>query len=427
MEVHERRKLELKEIMSNASLLDDMLNAFDQGGQPSEDELTTMKFLFEACRKLQSTISIILGDVNDLDCLTDAVETNDFMIDVFKKYQRLVTNKPANSELITTATNNTALNRPSTMDELHDIFTSSGSCQANQASQVTNLANITPLAPTPIHPSTESNGKNEETISLLLKKKRKQLNYLFWYLFIGFNDEMLKSFLDIVDPTNASSSPSPFDVMSQPISPNEGSVASTSKTAIIHQSPTAATSAAKPIPNKTKFENFDTQLNELISGLKSNLAKEAESPEDDDKPMLISEVDDVNELKTPSAQGDAVNVPFAVQQDAEQMITSNVEATTIDAITPHNNHTQSKRLTEIVVDLNKIQPHDEHLPRCILDDKAGLKVVLNYAKDRPQDAVAVLVITTTNQSSSPISNLQLEASVSKVRFFTCFLLGENAV
>lgn len=182
--MRERRKLELKEIMSNASLLDEMLNVFDQGGLPNEDEFTTMKFLFEACQKLQSTISIILGDVNDMDCLTDAVETNAFMIDVFKKYHRLVTNRPANSDLITTATNNTATNntasnQPTTMDELHDIFSSSGSSQAKQASQVNNLANITPLAPTLIHPSTESNGKIKYTFSICLEETEMIESFVF--------------------------------------------------------------------------------------------------------------------------------------------------------------------------------------------------------------------------------------------------------
>lgn len=234
---------------------------------------------------------------------------------------------------------------------------------------------------------------------------------------------MLKSFLDIGGTANAPSSPSLLDMISQSVSADEGSIASTSKTEIIRTSPTAATSAAKPIPNITKFEHFDTQLIEMISGLKSNLAKETESPEDDDKPVLThSDVDEVHEMKAPLEEINATAFPIDVKQDTNGTKLSNVEE-----ITPHNNHTQSKRLTDIVVDLNKIQPHDEHLPRCILDDKAGLKVVLNIAKDRPQDAVAVLVITTTNQSSSPVSNLQFEASVSKVGFFLLVCSDENRI
>lgn len=81
-----------------------------------------------------------------------------------------------------------------------------------------------------------------------------------------------------------------------------------------------------------------------------------------------------------------------------------------------------KSLAEIYVDLNTIRPHEKYLSRCILDDPSGLKIMLNFAKDRPRDDVSVYVITTTNQNRSPITHYQFDASVSRVSIlnFNCF-------
>lgn len=74
-EVKMRRKLELKDITENASLLKDMLDQMEEDKQSesteetSEDVLATMKLLYESCQKLQPTILILLGDMEDNDCL----------------------------------------------------------------------------------------------------------------------------------------------------------------------------------------------------------------------------------------------------------------------------------------------------------------------------------------------------------------------
>lgn len=68
-----RRKLELKEITENATLLQEMLDQLDeeQGSteEITEDTLATLKVLYESCQKLQPTILILLGDTDDNDCL----------------------------------------------------------------------------------------------------------------------------------------------------------------------------------------------------------------------------------------------------------------------------------------------------------------------------------------------------------------------
>lgn len=71
-EVQVRRRLQLKEVYENAYLLNEML---DQTGSANgaqvltEDVLVTLNDLYEACKKLQPTILILVGDVNETDLL----------------------------------------------------------------------------------------------------------------------------------------------------------------------------------------------------------------------------------------------------------------------------------------------------------------------------------------------------------------------
>lgn len=74
-EVKMRRKLELKEITENATVLQQMLDQLEEEekngseGEISEDALATLKYLYDSCKKLQPTILILLGDTDDSDCL----------------------------------------------------------------------------------------------------------------------------------------------------------------------------------------------------------------------------------------------------------------------------------------------------------------------------------------------------------------------
>lgn len=101
------------------------------------------------------------------------------------------------------------------------------------------------------------------------------------------------------------------------------------------------------------------------------------------------------------------------QNQTEQLLVDEIPTVPIEErASPAN---LNKALADIIVNLNDIRPHDEHTPRCILDDKSALKIMLNFAKDKPRSDVAVLVITTTNQNQLPIKHFQFEASVPKVR------------
>lgn len=73
-EVRMRRKLELKEAYENASLLKEMLDQLAQAKESgaddvNEDVLATIKDLYESCKKLESTMFILTGDLKDSELL----------------------------------------------------------------------------------------------------------------------------------------------------------------------------------------------------------------------------------------------------------------------------------------------------------------------------------------------------------------------
>lgn len=59
-----RRKLELREIIENATLLSEMLDQWNEA-EANEDTLATIKDLHTACENLQRTLSILAGEPDD--------------------------------------------------------------------------------------------------------------------------------------------------------------------------------------------------------------------------------------------------------------------------------------------------------------------------------------------------------------------------
>lgn len=153
-----------------------------------------------------------------------------------------------------------------------------------------------------------------------------------------------------------------------------------------------------------KFQNFDSELTQLISGLKSNLSKETdESPQQDDDKLLLDDIEP------------AEKSPIKLEPNNDPIIDKPNENAASDVGECSNQINMNKPLAEFVIDLNEVRPHDEYAPRCIMDEKCGLKIMLNFTKDKPRPDVAVLVVVVTNHNKLPIKNFQFEASVQKVR------------
>lgn len=224
----------------------------------------------------------------------------------------------------------------------------------------------------------------------------------------------------IKDLNNASQSQSPLKVMSPTASlamnnsledllHNSNSDADTK-----HLSKTTSISMTADKPNaiQTKFQNLDSEIIEMISGLKSNLIKD-ESPHcidvdhidgsDDDKLILDSE---------PDAKSIEDDVPIGLLPSSEAVKENSISNDHQNNSNVHAN--ANKALADMYVDLNSIQPHDSYASRSIFEEKNGLKIILNFTKDKPRADVTVLVITTINHNSLPIANYHFDASVPKV-------------
>lgn len=70
-------------------------------------------------------------------------------------------------------------------------------------------------------------------------------------------------------------------------------------------------------------------------------------------------------------------------------------------------------LKDINILIDDIEPSEVEPPRTIMDEKDGLKVLVNFTKNIPAKDVSVIVITVVNQGSVAIKNIQFDASASK--------------
>lgn len=57
----------------------------------------------------------------------------------------------------------------------------------------------------------------------------------------------------------------------------------------------------------------------------------------------------------------------------------------------------------------------------VIEEKNGISVILNKAKDGPRADVSVIVVTTVSKNSKPLSNYLFQAVISKVLFLGIFV------
>lgn len=145
--------------------------------------------------------------------------------------------------------------------------------------------------------------------------------------------------------------------------------------------------AQSPIRVAVKPKVPLSDIDSLVTGMKSKLLSGPEEAQAPVKPSSDSE-DDVNNLIC-------------------EEVPPPTEAVKVEA------PDCKIALKDIKLDINEIEPSETEAPRTIMDEKKGLKVLVNFTKDRPAKDVMVLVITVINQGPSAISKFQFDASVSK--------------
>lgn len=71
------------------------------------------------------------------------------------------------------------------------------------------------------------------------------------------------------------------------------------------------------------------------------------------------------------------------------------------------------KLSDIFVTLESIKPSGVP-PLTALEEKNGLSVILNFAKDKPKEDVHVIVATIISKNENPLKNILFQAVVPKV-------------
>lgn len=181
---------------------------------------------------------------------------------------------------------------------------------------------------------------------------------------------------------------------------------------------TSTSSTENGSKSQSRLVNFDSEITELVSGLKLNMGKNSmdysvpDADLDDEK--LLEQPDDVEPLDAKNCEIDLLAYDFDPSVSAGQTNHHPEPSPKNENTVKNGPENVNKPLSEIFIDLNSIRPHDEYQSRCILDEMNGLKILLNFTKDHPRPDVIVLVITTTNHNSLPLSHYQFEASVTKV-------------
>lgn len=120
-----------------------------------------------------------------------------------------------------------------------------------------------------------------------------------------------------------------------------------------------------------------------------NVLKERETKENNSPPCAVT---DLNLLKDISADNCLLSAKPVEEDNLHQKLS----------------------LADITLNLDDIIPSNDS-EKVLLDEDNGLKITMNFTKNKPCKNTTVIVISVTNKSKLPVSAVQLDASVKKVR------------
>lgn len=362
-----RRSLEMKKVSENVTLLAEMLENYDKNAT-SSDELALINELYESCELFMPMISKLATDTDqNRDELASILETNDQLVSVLERYSQIVVgNKKIHEaprpKVPTTGLDdilglnlmetNQNISKDNVMKELGDIF-SKPIEEPSRSSQ-------NPLKPTP---------------DLILQP-------------------------DKVSPTSVKAPVNPM----QKVPENRDSKYAALLNLDPKQTPHSTPSQETNLPKSMQLD-----LDSLVLGMKSKLLPQenGRTPETDEtkktEKMDKVETKDDSLLDTKSNKSN---------DDDDAILSDDVPLTIISAVPAAESRDTLKPLTEINIDLDNVEQSSEP-PRTVLDEKNGLKVMLNFAKDRPRPDTIVIVISIINQGTTDVSNFTFDASVKK--------------
>lgn len=342
-----RRLMDLQSANENSILLKEMLDEVVPS-EASEDQLSTLREIFNNCVKLKPTVMRLAEETHDSETFTTKIlDTAEMMNKVIELYTAIIVNRepvakkpaavaPKVSNLLDVMSSSTAAMKASdssnqTLSELNDIF--SAPPAANVAAQIDAIL-LTPQLVAPQGPSAAAT-------------------------------------IDIMAMINSHKHASPDDLLGN------------------FDLPPKSTQSPVRSPQKTPKKASLFELDSIVTGMKSQLLS---GPE---------------EVEVKPGGGDS--------DDDHNLISEEVPAVPekLPEVKPEMKIEQKVALKDIQLDLDDIQPSEIEAPRTIIDERKGLKILVNFTQNKPAKDVTVLVITVINQGPTAISNFQFDASVSK--------------
>lgn len=366
IQMQNRRLMDLQSANENSILLKEILDEFEPT-TADEDMMNTLKQIYNSCLKLKPTVMRLADEMHESETFTSKImETCDALNSAVELYTAIIINKsPVVKKVL-------AQQNPKVINNLLDV---------DQPENTTQEIKSTP--------------NDDGSLS--------ELNDIFS---VAQGTSIASAKIDTIltpqvisvasNSTNASNSIDLMALINQR-KPSTSSNDLPSTFVASQQSPVRIINNAAKSPEKLKASL--SEWDSIVSSMKSKLLvgdepetiKTPSNDSDDDHNLISDEASFQPEIK--------------VNDGLEMKVNDEPE------IIPQIKHKLA--LKDINLDINDIQPSEIEPPRIILDERKGLKVLVNFTKDRPAKDVTVLVITVVNQGHQSISNFQFDGSVAK--------------
>ncbi|XP_076657117.1 ADP-ribosylation factor-binding protein Gga isoform X2 [Halictus rubicundus] len=381
VQLNSRRIMELESVHNNAKLLSEMLDSYNWK-ETSKEDLELMKELKQACERLKPIVLRLANETQDNEeMLGDVLAASDELGQVFEKYSAVIDRgeclnpkmdsnvSPYLLDLSSPLENNSiessemhkaydaaTTNHQSDMEVLGDIFNSLGK---SENPEIPSVSTANPLIP---------NSMIMQPISMQLISKKGDT--------VDTPEEKLDSKSRALEELNELGE----SLLKQSLSSSISNIRSTSTS-----KGTANSSVHTELTSK---HSNSTSLSDNGSYFASTLDT-LNTTKDKSVSICTNHIAPVNETKTRD----------------NTLVTS----TTEDILCKEP---EIKPLSDINVSLDEIKP-GINPPIIVLEEKNGITVVLNFARDNPRQDVFIVVITTMSKNLKPLSNYLFQAVVPK--------------
>ncbi|XP_055844236.1 ADP-ribosylation factor-binding protein GGA3 [Episyrphus balteatus] len=387
MELMCRHKSELQEIKNTASLLNQMLDSFEQNSSGEEGETVNLiKELYDSCENYVPIIERLpeLIDNTNEKLIDETIEVNDYLQAVIERYKAIfLKNKPPKASSLSSTTA-----QPSTAITTSDLL--SGLLAQPEPIKPTSADKAIDSTPNPLDELSEIFGNMENSTSKIQASLFENMNLL----------EPSTVLLEVEQPQNEKNNDltsskydsrklTAIDIMSEELL--KASLQNSERMC-----------SFKKEPERVSLNDLAKEKTMIDSTLPSaaNLAKKVES-------VLLSPTLPKSEKISEEKEKPLDDNSFE-NNSKDELILGEPEIEKSDQNTDKEENLPVVHLADIQIDLDDVCPTTEKL---LLDD--DIKVTLNFTSNRPSPNVSVIVVSVTNQSKLPVTSFHFDASVRK--------------